>query len=231
MVIMGAALPGGLSGQVVEGRVWDARSDRTLPNAVVRMVDTEDVVRASTAADSAGFFRLTLPAPGTYRLEADQVGFRGYRSSEMVFTSATETRSWVVEMQPSPIPITGLEVTADQVDRRLRALLGTDPSLLRVRPVRAATIQRFAARGYDLSELLVELQVPSLQVLRTRDGPCYQIRGRGCLPVYLDGARLSRSYPGGLPLEMMGAVVVLLPNELIAYPQGAVHVYTFGLIR
>ena len=86
-------------------------------------------------------------------------------------------------------------------------------------------------RGGGLPEMIRALQIPNMQVLRTSDGPCYQHRGRGCLPVYLDGTRLSRSSPGGMPLEMIGTVVILLPNEVIAYPAGAVHLYTVGFIR
>jgi hypothetical protein len=97
--------------------------------------------------------------------------------------------------------------------------------------VRFSTLQTYAARGYNLPSMVVDLQIPSLRVLASREGPCYQFRNRGCLPVYLDGARLTRSTPGGLPLEMMGTVVILLPNELVAYPEGAVHVYTIGFLR
>lgn len=117
------------------------------------------------------------------------------------------------------------------MNRRLREFLGISVGQLRVRPIRAADIQQHWSRGNSLTEMVRFRQIPSLQVFGTREGPCYQFRGRGCLVVYLDGTPLRRTPDSMLPLEMLSAVVVLLPNEVIAYPQGAVHLFTTGFMR
>jgi hypothetical protein len=61
-------------------------------------------------------------------------------------------------------------------------------------------------RGANISEMIDRLNIPNLQVFRTREGPCYQFRGRGCLPVHLDGARLGPASVSTIPLEMLSTV-------------------------
>jgi hypothetical protein len=105
------------------------------------------------------------------------------------------------------------------------------PAQLRIRPVRSPAIQGHAMRGANISEMIDRLNIPNLQVFRTREGPCYQFRGRGCLPVHLDGARLGPASVSTIPLEMLSTVVVLLPSETVAYPLGAVHLFSTGFMR
>lgn len=75
------------------------------------------------------------------------------------------------------------------------------------------------------------LGIPNLQVTGSRQTPCFQFRNRGCLPVYLDGARLTRFSTRDVPLEMLGTAIVLLPNETAAYPAGGVHLFSVGFLR
>ncbi len=229
VLMLGTSAP--VAGQAVEGRVWDARSDRPVPNVLLRLVDEAGANRSATAADSAGRFRLPAPGPGTFRIRAEQLGYQPYEGPRIDVADSSEVRRVEVVLRPAPIELRGLEVSAEQVDSRVRGMLGINPSRLRVRPIRSATIQDYAMRGSSLPDLIRGQQIPSMEILRTRDGPCYQHRGRGCLPVYLDGTRLSRSSPIGVSLDMIGTVVIVLPNEVIAHPEGAVHLYSVGFLR
>lgn len=231
LVVALVAVPPAAVAQTIEGRVDDAGNGRPVANALLRLVDGSGDALVATAADSVGRYRLTAPGPGRYRIEAEQLGYEAYRSGPVDVQDASEVRRVDVTLQPSPIPIGGMEVSTDVVNRRLRQVLGISPGQLRIRPIRSGTIRDHAERGDDLSEMMIWQRIPNLQVLRTREGPCYQFRGRGCLPVYLDGARVNRSSISMLPLEILSTVVVLLPNEVIAYPSGAVHLYSIGFMR
>lgn len=217
--------------QVVQGRVTDASNERVVPNAVLKLLDGEGVPRAAATSDSTGVFRLTAPAPGRYRVAAEQVGYETFTSREFESSPAGDSVTIDIALRVAPVPIQGLEVSSDRVNQRLRSFLGTSVGTLRVRPVRAPAIRDMAMRGMRLSDLVEAQRVPNLQVLPGRTGPCFQHRRQGCLPVFLDGARLTRAPNSSLPLEMLGAVVILLPNELIAYPQGAVLLFTTGFVR
>lgn len=220
-----------VEGQVVRGRVFDTATGRVVPSAVLRLVDGAGEVRQAFAADSTGVYVIALPEAGTYRVSAERLGYERYQSEPFEVREAADVVTIDVGLRPTPIPISGVEVTTDRVNRRLREFLGLSPGQLRIKPILSATIRDHAARGNGLSEMIRWQQIPNLQVLPSRDGACYQFRGRGCMPVYLDGARLTRAPNSSLPLEMLGTVVVLLPSEVIAYPAGAVLVFTTGFMR
>jgi len=180
--------------------------------ALVRLlVDTADY-RVSAVADSAGRYQIIAPTPGRYRVRAERLGYEPRESEAFDVDTTTEVLIRDLRLRPSPIPVSGVEVTADVVNRRISRFLGMSAGQLRIRPVSSATIREHAMRGDDLSELIVRRNIPNLQVLRSRAGPCFQFRGRDCLPVFLDGARLSRSASRMPPLEMLSAVVILLPS-------------------
>lgn len=67
------ALP--LRAQTVAGRVVEAESGLPVPGAVVQLLDGGGARVAAVLADSAGRYRLSAPAAGTYALRAERVGF------------------------------------------------------------------------------------------------------------------------------------------------------------
>ena len=217
--------------QTVQGRVYDASTDRRIPSALIRLVDASGEDRVAFAADSTGRFSITAPGAGSYRLQADHLGYDTFESDAFDLMDPTTTVTVDVSMRATPIPIRGLEVSTDQANRRIRELVGMSPGQLRIRPIRTNTLRDHMSRGNPLSEVIRAQSIPNLRVLPTRDGPCYEFRGRGCMPVYLDGVRLGRAPNSVLPLEMLSTVVLLLPSEHIAYPLGAVHLLTIGFMR
>lgn len=220
-----------LSAQTVQGRVSDMQNGQPISGARVRLIDEAGEGRGATASDRTGRFTLSAPREGVYRVRVEQLGYVTLESEPFDARGSTGMVTLDLSMQPAPLAIEGVEVSADVVNRRIRQFLGTSTSLLRVRPISVTTIRENARRGSGLSDMLERQPIAGLQVLRSRQGPCYQMRGRGCLPVYLDGARLAPEAIATLPLEMFGSVVVVLPNELVAYPAGAVHLLTLGFMR
>ena len=219
------------AGQLVVGRIIEAQTSRPLAGTVVRLIDDSGAGRGSTATDQLGRYRIALPGLGIYRVRVEQLGYESQDSETVEVQSVADTLTVDFRMRPAPIPIQGVQVDADRVNRRLREFLGMSAGQLRIKPIRQPTIQDFVVRGSNVSEMIASQPIPNLQVLRTREGPCYQFRARGCLPVYLDGARLTRRTPNDIPLEMLATAVVLLPNEVIAYPEGAVHLLSIGFMR
>ncbi len=218
------------TGQSVLGTVVDGQTGRPVGAALLTLRSGDDAAVAATVGDAQGRFQLPDADPGTYRLHVEALGYEAFRS-DPVRVAAGEPVEVTLRLTAAPIPIRGVEVSNDVVNRRIRDFVGMSPGLLRLRPIRANTISDQAAMGRSLSDVIERAAFPNLEVLRTRDGPCYRFRGRGCLPIYLDGARLNRSWGSVLPLEMVHTVVVVLPTETVAFPEGAVHVLTRGVMR
>ena len=217
--------------QTVQGRVLDAQQRRPVAHAVVRLTDPSGESLTAVAADSTGRYQLPLPGPGRYRVRVEHLGYQTQDSAPFDAQNESDTVSVDVRLEPRPVPLRGLAVTADQVDRRLRQFLGMSPAQLRIRPILARTINDHVSRGNGIPQMMSMMQIPNLQVLRTREGLCYQFRGRGCIPVYFDGTRLIRGSTDHLGLEMVSAIVVLLPAEAVQYPEGAIHLFTVGYLR
>lgn len=230
LAALGATSPG-LHAQTVQGRISDIQNGQPIAGARVRLIDRDSEARATTSSDRTGRFTLSVPGEGVYRVRVEQLGYATLESEPFEARGSAGMVTLDLSMQPAPLAIEGVEVSADVVNRRIRQFLGTSPSLLRVRPIPLETIRRNAMQGGGVSEMMERQSIAGLQVRRSRQGPCYQMRGRGCLPVFLDGARLSAQSVMDIPLEMLGSVVVLLPNELVSYPDGAVHLLTGGFMR
>ena len=214
--------------QTVQGRLIDAQRDRPVGNALVRLTDGAGESLFATATDSAGHYQFALPGLGRYRVRGEQVGYKTQTSAPFRVRHESDVFSIDVRLEPNAVPGRPLEATADQVDRRLSQFLGVSPVRLRIRPIRSPTIRDHVSRGHGLPEMIGALQFPNLLVLRSREGPCYQFRGRGCFPVYLDGTRLIRGATDDLALALVSTVVILLPAEAVAYPEGAIHLFSVG---
>ena len=64
------------------------------------------------------------------------------------------------------------------------------------------------------------------------EGPCFSVRARGCLPVYLNGMPLLKDLVEGAPLDMVHSVVIVTANDgSLVYPNGAVLLYTEAWLR
>jgi hypothetical protein len=220
-----------VSAQTLQGRVLDDADDAPIPTALVRLVDEEGDEQAITAADSSGAYRLVAPGPGVYRVAAERIGYDDLQTPLLEAQNADKVYPVDLLMRRSPVPIRGLEVSTEQADREIRLMIGISPRSLRVEPIRFPEIREHAERAHDLSDMIRWGNTAGLIVFETTDGPCYQARARGCLPVYLNGFRMNRELIPAIPLDMLHTVVVLYPTESIAYPGGAVLLYTEAWLR
>src|ERR1039458_6219227 len=75
MALVSASLASAQSGNsTISGSVRDA-SEAAIPVARVKITNVETGIQLDTATNSAGLYRAGALVPGSYRLEADAVGF------------------------------------------------------------------------------------------------------------------------------------------------------------
>ena len=223
------------SAQTFQGRVLGA-GEEAVATALVRLEDAEGVQLGATLADSTGGYVLRAPAPGEYVLVAERLGYEPFRSHRLAVSNPEGLYPVDLVMQPAPLPIAGLAVEADRlerIERGLRHSIGISPRSLRVTPFFRPAIEEHLAKGHALSDMIRWLNVPSIVVLEPMglsEGPCFQYRNRGCLPVYLNEQRMDGEWTDLLPLDIAETVVVVMPNESIRFPGGGVILYTSGWI-
>jgi hypothetical protein len=132
---------------VVYGRVEDASSRMPIEGVQILAVDSSAV--AST--DSLGEFAIALPAAGPYAVYAEQLGYLVQRFD---LEAQRPARMMVLRMEPAPLELEALTVTAEaaltrlsrNIDARARASASAVVSLDRTR------LERYgrAATVYDV---------------------------------------------------------------------------------
>lgn len=220
-----------LAGQTIQGRVLEVVDQAPVPTALVRLLDESGETRGLSAADSIGDFRLSAPAPGTYRIQVERIGFERLETPLLDVPNAEGVYPIELLMERSPVPIRGLEVTAEMVDGRLQSMTGRDPRSMRWAPFYRETLVAHVERSHDLTDLMRWSNLAGIEVFEYRDGPCYLMRRYGCLPVFLNGVELIPEIFDNLPLDMLETVAVLSPTESVLYPDGGILLYTDAWIR
>lgn len=218
------------AGQVLGGEISDERDDRPISGVLVRLLRDGEPV-AVHISDSLGGYRLEAPEPGTYRVEAVRLGYRDFETPLLELPNATGVYEADLLLQPSPIVLPGFTVETErlpeeEVNRRLRLLAGVSPASLRISPILKDELIEHAERGHTITDMIRWGNTAGIIVKETTDGPCYQARVRGCLPIYVDGARVSPELVPIIPLDMFVMAVVLYPRESILYEGGAVLLYS-----
>lgn len=220
-----------VSAQTIQGRILELSSQRPVPTALVRLLDDSGEIRSVSAADSVGAFRIAAPAPGTFRLEVERIGYETLMTPLLDAPNPEGVYPVELLLERSPVPIAGLEVTAEMVDGRLQSMTGRDPRSLRWQPFYREALVSHVERAHDLTDLMRWSNLAGIEVFEYRDGPCYLMRRYGCLPVFLNGVELIPEIFDNLPLDMLETVAVLSPTESVLYPDGGILLYTDAWIR
>jgi len=183
-------------------------------------------------ADTLGRYRLAAPEPGTYRIVAERLGYEPYRTPLLRADSPDGVYAIELLMARAPLPVLGITVTTErreQIFRSVQLIVGVDPRSLRTAPIGRAQIHDHLQRGHNLTDLVRWSGTP-IVVRQTTGGPCFQYRARGCMGVRLNGVPVSPDFVDTLPLDMIETIVILGPNESIAYG-ASVLLYTAGWLR
>ncbi|HEU4994381.1 MAG TPA: carboxypeptidase regulatory-like domain-containing protein [Gemmatimonadaceae bacterium] len=99
LLVAAVAPPSGA--QSIRGRVTDAATSGSLPEAVVLLLDSSRAVvaRAMTSAD--GSYTLRVPRPGIYRVQTLRLGFKPFVSSPVTVAAGDLT----LDLAPAGIPV------------------------------------------------------------------------------------------------------------------------------
>lgn len=227
--------PAGAHAQVLTGRVLDATdSTRPVAAALVKLISSDGTQHAAALSDSVGNYRLEVPSPGEYRIEAEAFGWQPYASTLFEMTGLAGVFPVDLLMAAAPIQLEGMRVDADRLGRlgrQIQLVAGRNPISLRTPPIGQIQIRRHWEQAHDLVDMIKFENTPGLVV---RDGPggvCFSLRER-CLPLYLNGMRADENaFAHAIPLEMLEVVVVVQPSETIAHPGGAVLLFTTHFVR
>lgn len=81
LLLLALAAAPGLHAQVAQGRVLEATSNEPVPGAIVSLMSPAGARAAATLTDSTGTYRVQAPAPGTYTLQVQRVGYESSTSA------------------------------------------------------------------------------------------------------------------------------------------------------
>ena len=97
------ALP--LAAQQVRGRLVQEGDGAPVSEALVRLLDAERNEVARTASTASGGFLLTAPAPGSYWVRVQRIGFRAWETNSPVLEAgATWTPTLTIPTEPYALP-------------------------------------------------------------------------------------------------------------------------------
>lgn len=103
-------VPASTQGQLLKGTLLDLRNGFPVPEAQLTLLRDNQVI-LTTLTDSAGFFRLPIPEPGKYVLEATRMGYARSRSHP-IRINPPDTITVEVSIHPEAILLEPLVVTA-----------------------------------------------------------------------------------------------------------------------
>lgn len=229
----GALLTAGstVHAQTITGAVVEGSSDAPVAGAVVRLLDAAGEIVSTTLADTVGLYMLEAPSPGRYVISAERLGFHPFESMLLSVSNPDGTYAADLEMTMDPIELQGITVRAEEraeLRDGLRRVVGLNLKSLARDPIDRAQLVSHVERAHDLGAMLRWSQAGAVRVQDDPiEGPCFSVRGRRCLPIFLDGDFVPRNIADVVPLDMLEYVVILNPNESVQYPGGAVLLYTF----
>lgn len=201
------AFPSALRAQLISGTLLEAGSRRLLPGGLVSLLDEDSSVVAQLRTDSTGTFAFTPARSGSYRLRAEQVGYRAATSPDLAI---------------------GARDTLEVEFSLARDVVVLEPLVVRTRSRRVTTAarlfyQRAEAGGFGTFITRDEIErvhprrttdllhrIPGVQMTEMLGGSNVTVRGN-CRPTaYVDGVRVDgyRSIDDlAQPLELEGVEV------------------------
>lgn len=198
-------VPAAASAQAISGVVVENGTDRSLAGVHLVLLDADDLARAETLSDDSGGFHIEAPAPGSYRITADLIGFATIRSDLLEIGRGEELLVEVV-MDVEAVPLAPLVVTGrnETMSRYL------DEFYTRMERGRRTGLGYFIAREdierrttLESTDLL--RTIPGVRVVPGRGGRGASVRMTGgCIPaIYLDGMQVNRPPLSGTSLDDM----------------------------
>ncbi len=108
---LGFAVPAGA--QTVRGTMVEARSERPIAGAFVILQDSTGRALATSLSGPAGTWLVRAPAPGTYELRVDRIGYASFRSDPIAL-GADDHVTVPLSIEAAPIDLEELAVLGDE---------------------------------------------------------------------------------------------------------------------
>ncbi|MEZ4425649.1 MAG: carboxypeptidase regulatory-like domain-containing protein [Gemmatimonadota bacterium] len=224
-----------VDGQTIVGNVVDAATGLPVSAALIQLLHAEDSSVVSTALTAeAGEYALRADRPGELMILVQHLGYFPFLSPPLMARREDATYGVDIELLLDPIEMEGITVTAERRERALDQIqfrIGRSPRSLARRPILRDEIVKQLERGNNLVDLIRSTPSLFVSIREGNSGPCFFLRNRYCLRVYMDGYPLAGDVISILPLDMIESVTVILPNETIVYPTGAILLFTRGPTR
>ncbi len=135
---------------VLHGRVQDATTGKPISSAIVSILGDDSLALVTTSTDTRGLSSLPVLEAGTFRVRAEQLGYRT-TVSDSVRLGPSDTVEIELRLAPTPLLLDSILVSVRRAGRSLRAgeqlvfgrLLDDDTRF----PIPAGTVRLLTERG------------------------------------------------------------------------------------
>src|SRR5688572_25890670 len=104
-------LTSSLSAQTIRGAVFDSASASPVAAATIELVSPDSLRVARERSDERGEFRMRAPAPGSYLLRVQRIGYRTFERVLVVERGRDTSLTLVATAMPVSLP--GFGVTSE----------------------------------------------------------------------------------------------------------------------
>lgn len=195
-LIASAVFASTLRAQVMSGTVVEEVTKAPVAGALITALDARGSEAATVTTDSAGWFRVRLPAPGTWAVRIRHIAYVSYVSPPLE-VAGTEAVEIEIRLGRTVIPLDPLIVTARE---RSISRVAEFHDRVKTNPFgrfveREELEQRGHARVTDFLRMMAGVSiVPARRGFMTSDLILMRGAGGRCAPaIYLDGVRIRQS--------------------------------------
>ncbi|MGH7713721.1 MAG: carboxypeptidase regulatory-like domain-containing protein [Gemmatimonadaceae bacterium] len=207
LAAIAALLPQASPAQSVSGILIVSDAGVPAPNARVWLTTTRGILVDTARSDPQGRFTVSARRPGRYVLNVRRLGYFPETTDPIRLESGEVRRDTVYVLSAR-----ALKPVDVVVRREVSHRFGVDIRLLSSSNVITPDeIDRFRPVASSLQDLLRWHAPPSLQILGSGGRVCYQLRHRGCAPVYVDGMLWGTD--AWIPANEIESIVVIPGNE------------------
>lgn len=218
-----AAIPALAAAQSIAGVLIISEAGVPAPNARVWLTTTRGILVDSARSDAQGHFTVSAARPGRYILNVRRLGYFPEETDPIRLDEGavvTDTVYLLSARVLQPVDVI--------VRREVSSRFGVDiRSLSSSQVITAEEIDRYRPFSSTLEDLLRWNAPPSMTIVRGRDGPCFQLRHRGCATVYVDG--LPWGPAAWMPANEIESIIVLRGSDAFARfgrADGVIAVFT-----
>jgi len=208
LAALAAFLPSVSPAQTISGLLVVKDAGVPVANARVWLTTSRGLMVDTARSDAQGRFTVKADRPGRYVLNVRRLGYFP-EESDPIRLADGETRTDTVYLL-SPAVLKPVDVI---VSREVSFRFGVNiKALSSSNVITSEEIDRVRLVASTLEDVLRWNHPPSLTITRTRSGgTCFQLRQRGCAPVYLDGMFIGTD--GWFPAGEIESIVVIPGNE------------------